>query len=78
MPTIGASEAAKTLVTGHQRQAEPIASSAGLYDGIDVGFGNGGEVAGPWEVLAKQAVGVLVGAALPGACVDPLASRELR
>jgi hypothetical protein len=78
MPTLGASEAAKTLVTGHQRQAEPIASSARLYYGIDVGFGDGGEVGCPWEVLAQQGVGVLVGAALPGACVDPLASRELR
>jgi len=35
-------------------------------DGVEVGFGDGAEVGALGEVLAQQAVGVLVGAALPG------------
>src|SRR5207245_10898064 len=36
-------------------------------DPVELGSGIGAEVSGPWEVLAEQAVAVLVAAALPGA-----------
>src|SRR5215218_8117017 len=35
-------------------------------DGVELGFADGAEVGALGEVLAQQAIGVLVGAALPG------------
>src|SRR5262245_35131775 len=36
-------------------------------DGIEPGLGEGFQVRASWEVLAQQAIGILVGAALPRA-----------
>ena len=38
-----------------------------VLDGLDLGVGDGGEAGALGEVVADQAVGVLVGGALPGA-----------
>jgi hypothetical protein len=53
---------------GRVGEAEALAGAVVEFvgGGVEHGFGDGGEVGALGEVLARQAVGVLVGAVLPG------------